>query len=138
MGGEFGQRHEWNANGGRDWLLLGQGPYHRGLQHFIEDLNKLYRAEPALWECAYDVEGFYWMDCSDHENSVLSFVRQNRERTSRLLAVLNLTPVPRNADRIGLPQSGYWREVLNSDSQAYGGGNPGNPRRVTPGSYKAY
>ncbi len=138
MGGEFGQRHEWNANGELDWWLLGQGPYHRGLQHFIEDLNKLYRAEPALWECDYDVEGFYWMDCSDHENSVLSFVRQNRALTSRLLAVLNLTPVPRNAYRIGLPQSGYWREVLNSDSEAYGGGNLGNLGGVTAEDHKVH
>ncbi len=138
MGGEFGQRHEWNANGELDWWLLGQGPYHLGLQRFIEDLNKLYRAEPALWECDYDVEGFYWMDCSDHENSVLSFVRQNRELTSRLLVALNLTPVSRNAYRIGLPQSGYWREVLNSDSEAYGGGNLGNLGGVTGEGYKVH
>ena len=108
MGGEFGQSNEWNANAELDWWLLDSGPYHRGVQRFVEDLNKLYRGEAALYESDYDVEGFYWVDCSDHENSVLSFVRQNRELTSRLLIVMNLTPVLRSRYRIGLPQGGFW------------------------------
>src|SRR5688572_23542348 len=126
MGGEIGQRAEWNANGSVDWHLLDMGPYHRGLQRFIEDVNKLYKAEPSLWESDYDFEGFFWVDCSDSENSVLSFVRQNKEHSSRLLVVLNLTPVMRTDYRIGLPQGGFWREVLNSDSETYGGSNAGN------------
>jgi 1,4-alpha-glucan branching enzyme len=126
MGGEFGQSHEWNANAELDWWLLGQGPYHRGLQRFVEDLNKLYQAEPALWESDYDHEGFYWMDCSDREHSVLSFVRQSQDRQSLLLIALNLTPVLRPHYRIGLPEPGFWREALNSDAEIYGGGNRGN------------
>jgi 1,4-alpha-glucan branching enzyme len=126
MGCEFGQSSEWNANKELDWWLLGAGPFHRGLQRFMEDLNKIYRAESALWESDYDMEGFYWLDCSDHENSVLSFVRQNRDHSSSILVVLNLTPVPRHHYRIGLPHPGYWRELLNSDSAVYGGGNLGN------------
>jgi 1,4-alpha-glucan branching enzyme len=126
MGSEFGQSNEWNANAGLDWWLLGEGPYHRGLQRFVADLNKLYHAEAALWEQDFDMDGFYWVDCLDQENSVMTFVRQNHDRTSRLLVVLNLTPVPRGNYRIGLPEAGYWREVLNSDSEVYGGANLGN------------
>jgi 1,4-alpha-glucan branching enzyme len=126
MGGEFGQPHEWNANGELDWWLLGEGVYHRGIQRFTEDLNHLYQAEPALWEGDYDMDGFYWLDCSDHEHSVLSFVRQTSDRRSLLLVVMNLTPVFRYSYRIGLPEPGYWREALNSDAEIYGGSNKGN------------
>jgi 1,4-alpha-glucan branching enzyme len=131
MGGEIGQSAEWNANGEVDWWLLNAGPYHRGLLQFMEDVNRLYRSEPGLWQADYDPAGFYWVDCSDHENSVLSFVRQNTDRTSELLVVLNLTPVPRYRYRIGLSRSGRWREVLNSDAASYGGGNVGNLGGVT-------
>jgi 1,4-alpha-glucan branching enzyme len=126
MGGEFGQSQEWNANGELDWWLLGEGPYHRGVQRFVQDLNKLYAAEPALWESDYDMDGFYWMDCTDREQSILSFVRQNSGRQSLLLVALNLTPLLRTDYRIGLPERGYWKEVLNSDSAIYAGGNRGN------------
>ncbi|PYJ04000.1 MAG: 1,4-alpha-glucan branching enzyme [Verrucomicrobia bacterium] len=126
MGGEIGQSHEWNANAELDWWLLGEGPYHRGVQRFVEDLNTLYRSEPALWESDYEMDGFFWMDCSDHEHSVLSFVRQSADRKSLLLVVLNLTPVLRLSYRIGLPEPGRWREALNSDSEVYGGSNKGN------------
>ena len=80
MGGEFGQRAEWNENGQLDWWLLDAGPFHRGLQKFVEDLNKLYAASPGLWQSDYDHGGFYWIDCADRESSVLSFIRQNRRR----------------------------------------------------------
>jgi len=136
MGGEFGQSREWDANAGLDWWLRDEGPYHRGLQRFVEDLNRLYRSEAALWECDYDPEGFFWVDCSDHEHSVLSFVRQNRDRTRPLLAVLNLTPVLRGRYRVGLPRGGFWREVLNSDSEIYGGSNQGNLGGVTADTYQ--
>jgi 1,4-alpha-glucan branching enzyme len=78
------------------------------------------------------------MDCSDQENSVLSFVRQNKELTSRLLVILNLTPVPRRHYRVGLPQGGFWREVLNSDSEIYGGSNMGNLGGVTAEEYQVH
>jgi len=126
MGGEFGQRAEWNANGELDWPLLEAGPYHRGLQQFVEDLNRLYLAEPGLWKSDYDAEGFKWIDCLDHLNSVLSFLRQTSEPFSELAVILNLTPVPRPRYRIGLPRPGKWCEVLNSDAAIYGGSNVGN------------
>jgi 1,4-alpha-glucan branching enzyme len=136
MGGEFGQSHEWNANAELDWWLLDKGPYHLGLQRFIADLNRLYRSEPALWEADYDPDGFSWVDCSDQENSVLSFLRQSRDRASQLLVVLNLTPVARRPYRVGLPRGGFWREVLNSDAEIYGGSNQGNLGGVRADDYQ--
>jgi 1,4-alpha-glucan branching enzyme len=130
MGGEIGQTPEWNANGTVEWWLLEAGPYHAGVQRMIEDLNKLYRQEPALFEGDYDHEGFYWIDCGDSENSVLSFVRQTREGTSRVAVILNLTPVLRSNYRIGLPAAGAWKEVFNSDCEFYAGSNQGNMGQV--------
>ena len=92
----------------------------------MEALNKLYLHESALWETDYDPEGFYWMDCTDREHSVISFVRQSQDRQSLLLVVLNLAPIPRTAYRIGLPEPGRWKEALNSDAGCYGGSNQGN------------
>jgi 1,4-alpha-glucan branching enzyme len=126
MGCELGQSDEWNANGEIGWWLLEAGPYHCGVQRFVEDLNKLYLSEPGLWHSDFDTSGFYWVDCSDQENSVLSFVRQNADRTSELIVLLNLTPVPRYKYRVGLPRPGKWREVLNSDAAIYGGSNVGS------------
>jgi 1,4-alpha-glucan branching enzyme len=126
MGGEFGQSNEWNANAALDWWLLDSGPYHRGLRQFIGDLNHLYRGEAALWEADHDVEGFFWVDCTDQDNSVLSFIRQTRDASGRVLVVLNLTPELRTNYRLGLPEGARWREVLNSDAAIYGGGNNGN------------
>jgi 1,4-alpha-glucan branching enzyme len=138
MGCEFGQRAEWNANAALDWHLLGQGPYHLGLQRFVADLNQLYLAEPALWQCDFDQGGFYWIDCGDQQNSVLSFARLNQDRTSEMVIILNLTPITRNGYRVGLPRPGAWREVLNSDAGAYGGGNRGNLGRVTADDYNLH
>src|SRR5258706_6213976 len=126
MGCEFGQSMEWNANGQLDWWLLEAGPYHRAVQRFVEDLNKLYLAEPGLWQSDFDLHGFTWIDCSDHEGSVLSFLRQDAERRSQLVVIANLTPVPRYRYRVGLPGSGKWHEALNSDAVIYGGSNVGN------------
>ena len=92
MGGEFGQSAEWNANGELDWWLLEAGPYHRGLQNCVRDLNALYRSEPGLWQGDYDLEGFRWIDCSDQDNCVMSFARQNADQSSEVVVVLNLTP----------------------------------------------
>jgi 1,4-alpha-glucan branching enzyme len=131
MGGEIGQRAEWNENGQLDWWLLDAGPFHRGLQKFVEDLNTLYAATPALWQGDYDPGGFNWIDCADRESSVLSFVRQNADGANQLAVILNLTPVPRPKYRIGLPRAGHWREVLNSDAGIYAGGNQGNLGGVT-------
>ncbi len=138
MGGEFGQRTEWNENAQLDWWLLDAGPFHRGLQKFVEDLNKLYAVTPALWQADYDHAGFQWIDCNDRENSVLSFLRQTADGSKQLAVILNLTPVPRPNYRIGLPRAGKWREVLNSDAGIYGGSNTGNLGGVTVGNHPCH
>jgi 1,4-alpha-glucan branching enzyme len=131
MGCEIGQSAEWNENGQLDWWLLDAGPYHRGLQKFVEDLNKLYTGASGLWQGDYDHAGFYWIDCTDRESSVLSFARQNADGSNPLVIILNLTPVPRENYRVGLPRAGKWREALNSDAEIYGGSNKGNFGGVT-------
>ncbi len=138
MGGEFGQSAEWNANGELDWWLLDAGPYHRGLRQFVRDLNKLYRVEPALWQADYEANGFQWLDCSDHDNSVLSFVRRDAANAGELVVILNLTPVPRYRYRVGLPRPGKWLETLNSDAAVYGGGNVGNLGGVFAEAFKCH
>jgi 1,4-alpha-glucan branching enzyme len=126
MGCEFGQSQEWNANSSIDWWLLDAGPYHFGLQKLVRDLNHIYRTQPALSDADYDHAGFYWVDCTDVEHSVLSFVRQKQDGTGRIAVILNLTPQAHHGYRIGLPQPGLWREVVNTDAQPYGGSNQGN------------
>ena len=138
MGGEFGQGPEWNENAGLAWDLLDQGPYHLGLQRFVADLNRLYLANPGLWEADYDYSGFFWIDCSDHFNSVLIFARQNTSRSNQFVVILNLTPVSRGDYRVGLPQGGFWREALNSDAAIYGGTNCGNLGGVTAEDYQVH
>ncbi len=131
MGGEIGQSGEWNANGEVEWHLLKAGPYHKGVQQLVADLNKLYRAEPGLWQADFDTEGFEWVDASDNHNSIMSFIRREPERVSELVVILNLTPVPRHKYRLGLPRPGRWFEVLNTDAAVYGGSNVGNYGSVT-------
>jgi 1,4-alpha-glucan branching enzyme len=126
MGGEFGQSKEWNANAELEWWLLQAGPYHIGLQRLVADLNRLYQAEPGLWKADFQTEGFQWIDASDHANSILSFIRRDLDPYSEVVVILNLTPVPRERYRIGLPRAGKWLEVLNTDAAAYGGSNKGN------------
>jgi 1,4-alpha-glucan branching enzyme len=126
MGGEIGQRAEWNENGQLDWWLLDAGPFHHGLQKFVEDLNRLYAKSPGLWQGDYDHAGFNWIDCNDRENSVVSFLRQTTDGQNHTVVILNLTPVPRPFYRIGVPLAGKWREVLNSDAGIYAGSNQGN------------
>jgi len=138
MGGEIGQSAEWNANGELDWWLLEAGPYHKGLQRFVRDLNHLYRSTPCLWESDYDQGGFFWLDCSDTANSVLSFVRQTQGGRSQIVVILNLTPVTRSHYRIGLPRPGTWKEVLNTDAEVYGGSNMGNLGGVRATEYSCH
>ena len=126
MGGEIGQRAEWNENAQLDWWLLDVGPFHRGLQQFVADLNRLYKNGPAFWEADYNHAGFTWIDCNDNENSVLSFLRQTEDGKNQTAIILNLTPVVRPSYRIGLPSKGEWKEVMNSDAEIYGGSNQGN------------
>ena len=126
MGGEFGQSHEWNENAELEWWLLQSGPYHVGVQQLVADLNRLYQNSPALWQADYDLAGFSWIDCNDRDNSVLSFLRQTAEGRNSTVVILNLTPVPREAYRVGLPRDGFWKEVFNSNAGLYGGTNSGN------------
>lgn len=130
MGGEVGQVNEWNANGEVDWWLLEAGPYHVGVQRWVADLNALYQEEPALHRGDYETDGFSWVDCGDQSNSVLSFLRYDRETGRHVLVLLNLTPNSHTGYRVGLPVSGHWRERLNSDASVYGGSNVGNPLGV--------
>jgi 1,4-alpha-glucan branching enzyme len=104
----------------------------------VGDLNALYRREPALWRGDYDGDGFQWIDCGDHANSVLSFLRHDRETGGHVLVVLNLTPVPHRCYRIGLPREGFWAEVLNTDAAAYGGGDLGNAGGVAAQDYTVH
>jgi len=138
MGCEFGQSGEWNSNAELDWWLLDAGPYHRGAQKLVEDLNRLYLASPGLWQTDFDPRGFAWIDTSDHQGSVLSFARQDAERNNEFVIMLNLTPVTRFRYRVGLPGPGKWREVLNSDAAAYGGSNVGNFGGVTAQDQKCH
>ena len=125
MGCEFGQRREWNHDSELDWWLLGTNDAHGGLQRWVEDLNRLYRAEPALYATDFDPDGFEWIDGADTEGSVVSYLRKAPDGTS-LLVVANFTPVPRPDYRVGVPTAGHWRERLNSDATLYGGSGVGN------------
>jgi 1,4-alpha-glucan branching enzyme len=138
MGCEIGQSGEWNANGELDWWLLNAGPYHKGAQRFVQDLNQLYVAESSLWMHDFDPQGFYWIDASDREASVLSFIRQDPEGKDPVAVILNLTPVARLRYRIGLPKPGKWREVVNSDAAVYGGSNVGNMGGVLATQHKCH
>ncbi|HQN12628.1 MAG TPA: 1,4-alpha-glucan branching protein GlgB [Quisquiliibacterium sp.] len=124
MGGEFGQRTEWAESRALDWHLLDHPP-HRGVQRLVADLNRLVTGTPALHELDFDSSGFAWIDCHDHDQSVFSWLRRARDG-SVCAVVVNCTPVPRHGYRLGLPRAGRWREVLNSDSEHYGGSNVGN------------
>ncbi len=126
MGGELGQRSEWDVNGEIDWDSLGSESFPLGLQNWVKDLNRLYRDEPALWMEESSYHGFYWIDCSDDSNSIFSFVRQTTDGSRCILMILNLTPKVHERYRVGLPQPGFWGEVLNSNSEYYQGDNLGN------------
>jgi 1,4-alpha-glucan branching enzyme len=125
MGGEFGQRREWVHEDSLDWHLLQFEP-HRGVQRWVKDLNRLHREERALHELDSDPEGFAWIDLSDWENSIISYLRKGRSSEDTVLIVCNFTPVSRSNYRIGVPVKGFWRELLNSDVKDYGGSGQGN------------
>jgi 1,4-alpha-glucan branching enzyme len=129
MGGEIGQWREWAHESSIDWHLLEhptEGHFHRGVQDWIADCNRLMRSEPALHRGDFDSAGFYWIDCNDADHGVLVYVRQWRGGGAPLLVACNLTPVPRLCRRVGVPLSGYWQELLNSDARCYGGSGVGN------------
>jgi len=124
MGNEIGQGREWSEKWGLDWELL-EIDWHEGVKRCLRDLNHLYRDLPALHELDFYSDGFAWIDCHDADQSILAFQRRDKQGRSVIVA-LNFTPVPRDGYRIGAPAAGFWREIFNSDSAFYGGGNLGN------------
>jgi 1,4-alpha-glucan branching enzyme len=124
MGGEFGQWHEWNHDTSLDWHLLDL-PKHDGLRRLVQHLNYIYKSEPALWQQDDSYDGFEWIDFHDADNSVVSFVRKSREG-EMIVFIVNATPMVRHNYRLGVPRAGFYREVINTDAETYGGSNIGN------------
>ena len=125
MGGEFGQTEEWNHDGELHWAAL-DDPLHLGVKRLISDLNRVYRGHPALHQLDCEPGGFEWIDCADHEQSVIAFLRRGRAESSLAVAICNFTPVPRHGYRIGVPRPGRYEELINTDSHWYGGSDLGN------------
>jgi len=125
MGGEFGQWGEWNHDSSLDWNLL-EWPSHRGVQQMVDDLNRIYRNEPALHEGDCETFGFEWIDANNGDQSIAAFLRKGRAKNDVVLVVMNYTPVVRNNYRIGLPIGGTWKEIFNSDAKTYWGSGQGN------------
>jgi 1,4-alpha-glucan branching enzyme len=125
MGNEFGQWGEWNHDISLDWHLLPER-WHAGIHQWVRDLLATYRAERSLHQVDHEPGGFEWIDCSDYENSVLAILRRARDPGDHMIIVVNFTPVPRSNYRIGVPESGVYRELLNSDAAVYGGSDMGN------------
>jgi 1,4-alpha-glucan branching enzyme len=125
MGGEFGQWNEWNYDTSLQWDLL-QWESHRTLRDYMADLNRMYRREAALHEVDFDAAGFEWIDCHNHEDSTLSYIRRAKDPNDYLVIACNFTPVPRGRYRLGVPELCWYDEISNSDSKYYGGSNLGN------------
>jgi 1,4-alpha-glucan branching enzyme len=125
MGNEIAQEAEWSFERSLDWHLL-ERPEHAGIQNLIRDLNGLLRSEPALYERDFDPTGFYWLEANDAARNVVAFARTSAGGERTVVCVANLSPVPRENYRVGLPRSGRWAELLNTDSRHYGGGDVGN------------
>jgi 1,4-alpha-glucan branching enzyme len=130
MGGELAQEGEWQSQGSIDWHLL-ERPEHSGVQALVRDLNRHYRAEPALWEVDFEPAGFRWLEPNDASSNALAFLRLSRDGERLVVCACNFSPVPREGYRIGLPRGGRWQELLNTDSELYGGSGVGNLGGVT-------
>jgi 1,4-alpha-glucan branching enzyme len=125
MGDEIAQWSEWSHDSSVDWHALGFED-HQGIQRWVRDLNNFYRKEAALHETDFNPEGWRWIDADDSDNSVLTYMRLRKDGTEPLVIACNFTPVPRRAYRVGVPNQGYWGEVLNSNAAVYGGTDEGN------------
>jgi 1,4-alpha-glucan branching enzyme len=130
MGGELGQWREWNCDASIDWHLL-EYDEHRHIQRLVADLNRLYRAQSALYRLDHSGEGFEWIDCHNANESILTYLRFAPSRDSFLVVCCNFTPVVRQRYRVGVPAEGFYREIFNSDSMYYGGSNVGNGSGVS-------
>lgn len=128
MGSEFAQWDEWCEARSLDWHLLNDGPYHKGVQTLVRDLNKLYSSLPSLYERSFQHDGFEWIDCHDSTQSVISYLRKSHDGFT--LVILNFTPTPRQNYRIGVPVAGRYHEIFNSDSSFYAGSNTGNSEYI--------
>jgi 1,4-alpha-glucan branching enzyme len=125
MGGEFGQKREWQHDESLEWHVL-QYPLHAGVRQWVRDLNHFLRATPALYEKDFTSDGFEWIDCNDADGSTLAYLRKGSSPDDIVLVLCNFTPVPRDNYHIGVPRGGLWRERLNSDAREYGGSGIGN------------
>ncbi len=124
MGSEFAQWNEWSESKSIDWHLL-QWDNHKGIQHLVKDLNNTYQNEPAMYEVDSNWKGFEWIDISDADNSMLSFIRKGRDENDFLVFILNFTPTLHQTYKFGVPKSCEYKVLLNSDSEFYGGSNAG-------------
>jgi 1,4-alpha-glucan branching enzyme len=125
MGGEFGQKREWQHDGSLEWHVL-QYPLHEGVRRWMRDLNRVYRDTPALYQRDFTADGFQWIDCNNADQSVIVYLRKGQRDEDLALVACNFTPMPRDNYRIGVPRGGWWRERLNSDAAEYGGSGIGN------------
>ena len=126
MSMEFGQWTEWNVWGDLEWHLLNAEP-HQKLKYFMSRLNALYRSEPALYTQDFSFDGFEWIDCSDNRHSVVAFLRRAKDDPNECIVIVcNFTPQPHSHYRVGVPEFGFYTELLNSDAREYGGSNMGN------------
>jgi 1,4-alpha-glucan branching enzyme len=129
MGGEIASPWEWNHADELPWWLLEHGE-HTGVRDLVRDLNHVYRDEPALWEVDFSHEGFVWLEPNDAMNNVLAFMRVSKDAARQVVVLANLSPVPRERYRVGVPDGGAWKELLNTDSTYYGGSGIGNMGEV--------
>jgi 1,4-alpha-glucan branching enzyme len=125
MGSDFGQWNEWNFDESLQWHLL-QWDTHKGLLKCVGDLNRLYRNEKSLHQVDFDYHGFEWIDCHNHDDSTLTYVRRAKDPNDFLVIACNFTPVPRVNYRLGVPEQCWYEEIFNSDSCFYAGSNLGN------------
>jgi 1,4-alpha-glucan branching enzyme len=130
MGQDIGQREEWNSSGQVRWDLL-QFDYHRKLQALVRELNRLYRSSPALYQVDFNYRGFEWVDFRDSANSIIAFIRRAEDPKDFILFCCNFTPVPRTGYEFGVPEEGFYEEILNTDSELFGGSNLGNGGMVS-------
>jgi 1,4-alpha-glucan branching enzyme len=137
MGAEFGQWQEWRFAQSLDWHLL-EYPMHQGVQKWVRDLNRVYSEQPALYEHDFDAAGFRWVSVNDADGSTLAFLRYADDPSDFVLTVCNFTPVPRQEYRVGVPEAGFYAELLNSDAGVYGGSNMGNAGGVQSEAIEAH
>ncbi|WP_299228747.1 1,4-alpha-glucan branching protein GlgB [uncultured Psychroserpens sp.] len=120
QGAEFAQSEEWNFQQSLDWHLLDFKP-HKGIQELIKDLNKLYKKEPALYQKQFSGEGFEWIDYNDAENSMFVYMRHGHDKKDSIIVICNMTPIPKENYKLGLPKAGKIKQIFNSDSKKYFG-----------------